>query len=245
MKNISENTELGWAHRWSDEDSTTTFYSDHYMHVRKAKGEDIIKKTRYNGKENGFVHNHKLAPSLGQGKKIIFPDGKIAFVDSVHKQWDKGYYEHVLYYTFTKEGHRSHGGFDYKNINSHCPYVKENIEKSKDIRFEDSTLEEKINIIIENRNKLNLSTIIHINKKDAKLIETINVYDYLPLNIYATKNINDIIKEHENNKEPLLLSDGKTDIQHYKHKNITMISIDGVNNEDVEDLLLFHRHYEK
>jgi len=246
MENISGNTEFGWAHKWTESDgSRNTFYSDHYNKVRKSKGEDIINDTHYNGKENGFIHNHELSTSLGQGKKIIFPDGKIAFVDSVYKHWDKGYYLYLLYYIITEKGDRSHGGFFYKNISSHCPNIIKYIDENKNVRFEDSTIDEKLNIIIENRKKLNLPTIIHINEKDSKLVKTHKIYDYLPLNIWSSININNIIKQYKLSKEPLFLSDAKIDIQHKKHKNLIMIDILGLNQTEKEDIIYLHRNFEK
>jgi hypothetical protein len=205
---------FGSAIEISDDNGITTFYIDHYMKVRRALGDDIIKKSRYNGEQNGFVKNHELAPTLGQGKKIIFPDGKIRFVDSVYKHWDMGYYYMILYYDFTDRGQRSHGTLYYKNENSHRDYVLEFISEREDVMFLDSSIDEKINIIVENRKKLNKHTIIHINELDAKNIDTIDIDNdfHIKNNL---KTIDMIIQEHIDNDKVLLLSGDMNKISKY------------------------------
>lgn len=220
-----------------DENSTFSYNHDLVNRIRTAKGEDEVKKHRFNGFENGFDKNHPVALTLGQCKKYI-KDGKTYFVEAAYRHWNRGYYVMLLAYTITDRGHFSHTQLFYENINSHDPNTLEYIEENSNIKLIDSTIQEKIDIIIKNRNELNLPTIIHFNEKDAETIETID--------IESTPNINKLIKEYKKNMKTLFLSGNMeyVEVQHTNFKN-TYIQINGLTEESKNDMIYFYRHYEK
>lgn len=184
---------------WEDEDgSTTWFNTDHYSKIRYVLGKEKVKKARKT--DNNLLPLH-LAPTLGTGKKFIDENGKEQFIQSVHQHEYMGYYICLLYYSFTDKGERSHGTLTYKNISCQYPDFKECFEENKNIQFIDSSLEEKIDIIINKCKKLNLPCIIHINEEDAINISTIDILD-------KNINIDELIKKHKESKEPLLISNG-------------------------------------
>lgn len=151
MKINRKNTNRGWVSEWT-EDGKTQWFNDHYMKVYSYYKDKGFNRHEGLG-ENGKIENHPL-----EGKKIIFPEKhkkgrnrqRDCFVDSVCKHWDKGYYEIILYYSLSetesellctdiiddKMYGRSHGTMFYKNINSHCPDIKEYIKENEDIKFE-------------------------------------------------------------------------------------------------------------
>jgi len=242
MEIIGKNTPFGWCQTWDDEsdNSRNVFYSDHYSKVRKAKGKEAISESYFNSAQNGFIPEHELAPTLGKGKKIVLCDGKTVFVDSVYQHFDKGYYLYLMYYTFTDSGNRSHGGLFYKNISCHSPSILNFIDENKNNVFKDSSIDEKINIIVVNRKKLNLPTIIHINKKDADEYTG----NYKIINIQKNiDTINDTIKKAKENNNVLILSGNITEIPSNKYEDLFFTQIDDI--IDAEDIILFHRNYEK
>jgi hypothetical protein len=232
-----KNTKFGRCTIERDKDSYFYYNHDLVNEIRKAKGENEVKKHRFNGFENGFDRNHTVALTLGSGKKYI-KDGKTYFVEAAYRHWNRGYYVMLLTYTITDDGHFSHSNLYYENINSHDPDTLEYIQENSKIELLDSTIQEKIDIIIKNRNKLNLPTIIHFNEKDARTINTID--------IESTPNINELIKEHKKNLKPLFLSGNMEyiEVQHTNFKN-TYIHINGLTEESTNDMLYFYRHYEK
>ena len=223
-----------------EKDNESTFYYNHDLvyRIRKTKGEDEVNKHRFNGVESGFDKNSDVALTLGSGKKYVNEDGKIYFVEAAYRHWDRGYYFMLLTYSITDNGHFSHSNLFYKNINSHDPQTLEYIQENNKIELINSTIQEKLDIIISNRRKLDLFTIIHINEKDAKTIETVD--------IETTSNINELIKEHKENKKTLFLSGNMEyiEVQHPNFKN-TYIQINGLTDESKKDMLYFYRHYEK
>jgi len=231
------NTKFGRCAIERDKDSYFFYNYDLVSEIRKAKGENEVKKHRFNGFENGFDREHKAALTLGSGKKYV-ENNKTYFVEAAYRHWNRGYYVMLLTYTITDNGHFSHSNMYYENINSHDPDTLKYIEENSKIELINSTIQEKIDIIIKNRNKLNLPTIIHFNKKDAETIDTVD--------IESTPNINELIAEHKLNMEPLFLSGNMeyVEIQHTNFKN-TYIHINDLSEESKDDMIYFYRHYEK
>ena len=54
-----------------DKDSYFYYNYDLVNRIRKAKGEDEVKKHRFNGFENGFDRNSEIALTLGSGMKYF------------------------------------------------------------------------------------------------------------------------------------------------------------------------------
>jgi len=221
-----------------DDGSYFSFNHDLANAIRKIKGKEEVNKHRFNGDENGFDIKNPLALTLGNGKKLIYPDGKVYFVEAAYRHWNRGYYTMLLAYTITEQGHRSHTQIFFENINSNDPNTIQYIKEREDIKVIDSNIQEKIDIIIKNRTILNKPTIIHFNIKDAKTIKTIDVE--------STPNINELIQKHKDSKIPLFLSGNMeyVEVQHTNFKN-THIQINGLTEESKNDMIYFYRHYEK
>ena len=232
-------TKLGRCSITREEDgSFTSFNHDHYRKVRRAKTDKEIKDALYNGHENGFIRDDtEYAPTMGTGKKYVL-NGETYYIQAAHKHWQRGYYIMLLTYTIMDNGHFSHATVWKENINSKEEEVIKSVEEYKDVVFEESSLQEKIDIIISNRKKLNLPTIIHINRFDAENIETIDVT--------KSENIQDLIKKHVDSKEPLLLSGGMSWVEvEYTNFNMDVISVEGEIYKAYDDIIYFHRSYEE
>jgi len=191
---------------------TSHFYSDHYRKIRVAKGETELKKHSYNPSKDGLIENHYLAPSFGHGKKFIDDDGKYIYIQGVYRHWDRGYYDVLLTYSITDNGKLSHGTRFYENINSSINYVQKYVDENKHLVFIDSTLKEKLDIMISNRKLLELDNIYHINSIDLDDIETIDIPTH--------PDINSLIAEHKKNLKPLFLSGGLSWVM-YKYPNFS------------------------
>ena len=201
-----------------------TYFPDHYRKV--------YNKLSHKREFNGFLPDHELAPTLGSGKKVIFPDFKKVYIDSVYKHWSIGYYYTVLYYTFTEKGQRSHGSF-HININSVDPIINE--LSKENLMFVDSTLQEKLDIIIEKRKEQKLPLIIHINSKDAKNMKTFNVENV---------NINDLVEYYKYKDEVVFISGGTKLFKCDKFDGIYYIELEGLKREYYNDISFFSRNYE-
>ena len=174
---------------------------------------------------------------MGTGKKYIL-DGVTHYVQATHKHYQRGYYIMLLTYTIMDNGHLSHGNLIIENINSKDSIIIESSAENKNIVFEDSSLQEKLNIIIENRKKSKLSCIIHVNKFDAKNIKTID--------ITKTKNINNLIEKYKKSKEPLLLSGGMSWVEkQYTNFKTSVIHLDDLEVVSYNEMMYIHRSFEE
>jgi len=223
-----------------EDGSFSSFNHDLYHKIRRKIGEDKINDTHFNGHQKGFVADHELATTVGKGMKYIDPDdGTTHYIQAIYKHWNRGYYLLALTYTITKDGGKSHGNKFLVNINSVDEDIIEYVEENKDLVFLESTLQEKLDIIISKRKKLNLPTIIHLNRFDAKDIDTIDITD-------KSINIKELLNKHRENKEPLLLSGGMSWVtQHYTNFDMEVIKLEGFNDEDYSDILYLHRDFEE
>jgi len=130
----------GLCQEWDDEFGNNKFYSDHYSKVRRYYDSHEL----YDYSKNNFeLDDHELV-----GKKFKV-DGVEKTVQSVHKQWHKGFYLCILYYTLceteseflcteTIDGKmygRSHGTLWIENISCHDLTITESIKENKNIVF--------------------------------------------------------------------------------------------------------------
>ena len=114
----TQNTQNGVMWEWDEKDgSHNQFFPSLYLKILHERNIDLNKDTR--------IKNHELI-----GKKILV-NGEERWVDTVHKHWDIGYYVVVLYYRIMENGGHSHGSFFYENINSHSPFVLDEIKKNQ------------------------------------------------------------------------------------------------------------------
>ena len=205
-----------------------------YHKIRKLRNEP---DKYFNGSKRGFDQHHYLAPTFGQGKKVIYPDGSVRYIQAVHRHWDRGYYEFLLTYSIMDNGHFSHSNIFYKNINSHSGDIKKYTSENDDLIIENSTIQDKLNIIINNRKQLDIPTIIHINRFDAEDINTVDVF--MP-------GINNIIKTHIKTKTPLILSGGMKWVE-VQHTNFSMehIFVKNIETKHCTDILYIHRNFEE
>ena len=216
---------------FTDSESTTTFYPDHYRKVMAVR--EIKNNTK------GFLPDSEYAKTVGSGKKFM-KNGKYYYVQAAHKHWYFGYYIMLLTYNIMENGHFSHSNTFIENINSFDETITESIEKNSNIVFEDSTLQEKLDIIISNRKKKNLPAVIHLNKFDAADIETVD--------ITTTPNINELIETHKLSKEPLLLSGGMSwENKQFTNFAMDVIHLDGISEDTYKDLdiIYLHRSFEQ
>ncbi len=134
------NDVYGHCQEWNNEFGNNKFYSDHYSTVRKYYKEHEL----YDYSKNNIkLEDHKLI-----GKKFK-DDGVEKTIQSVHKQWHKGFYLVILYYTLTetkskmlcteviddKMYGRSHGTRMIENISCHDLTILENINDNKNMIF--------------------------------------------------------------------------------------------------------------
>jgi len=232
-------TRFGKCSIQRDEDgSFSSFNHDLYHKIRRVISDNKINDTHFNGHQKGFVQKHELAPTFGKGMKFI-EDGKTKYIQAIYKHWNRGYYLLALTYTITENGNKSHGNKFIENINSVDEGIIEYVEENKNIVLLESTLQEKLDIIISKRRKLDLPTIIHINRFDAKDIDTIDITD-------KSINIKELLNKHRENKEPLLLSGGMSWVtQKYTNFDMEVIKLEGFDDEDYSDLLYMHRDFEE
>ena len=117
---------------WEKDGVKTIFDNNLYRKIRKIRENFENSLSDDDNLYNQKIENHEYTDF-----KIMFPNrnDKAYFVDSVYKQWDKGYYLLVLYYTLTERGDKSHGTFFWKNINSQCPFIKSYINENIGIKF--------------------------------------------------------------------------------------------------------------
>ena len=232
-------TKLGRCSVEYTEDGTfSSFNHDHYRKVMRAKGEEEINKHRFNAGENGFMKESHYAKTMGSGMKYQ-KNGQTYFVQAVHKHWLRGYYIMLLSYNIMDNGHTSHSTLWIENINSKNEDVLESIEEHKDIVFEESSIQEKLDIMITNREKSDLPCVIHINRFDAPSIETVDITTH--------PDINGLIEKHKLSKEPLLLSGGMSWVEmQYTNFAMDVIDLKGIHEETYNDLdmLFIHRSFE-
>ena len=223
-----------------EEDGTfSSFNHDLYHKIRRKISDDKINDTHFNGHQKGFIPKHEFAPTIGQGMKYVDSDGKTHYIQAMYKHWNRGYYLLALTYTIMNDGNRSHGNIFLKNINSVDEGIIEYTDENKDLVLIESTLQEKLDIIISNRKETNLPCIIHLNKFDAENIDTIDITD-------KSINIKDLLKKHRENKEPLLLSGGMSwTTQKYTNFDMEVIKLEGFEDNDYSDILYFHRDFEE
>ena len=217
-----------------EDGSFSSFNHDLYSKIRRIRGD----KDYFNSAENGFIRDSEFAPTFGTGKKYV-KDGKTYYIQSAHKHWLRGYYIMLLSYNIMDNGHFSHATIWKENINSKNEDVIESVKEHQYLDLMESSLQEKIDVIISNRTKLGLATIIHINRFDAENIETIDV---------STPGINDIIRKHLKSKEPLLISGGMSWVEmEYTNFKMDVIDIKYLEKDlySYMDIIYFHRNFEK
>lgn len=113
-------------------DNGVNFDHNHYMNIyslRKNRGEELGHTIEVKEMENYLVKEN--TPIYDSVKN------RYVYIQSVHKQWDRGWYYTIVYYTFYKnpkgEIDKSHGTMWIRNVSCHndiiVKSIKENTER--------------------------------------------------------------------------------------------------------------------
>lgn len=110
-------------------DNGVNFDQDHYMtiyNLRKNKGEDLKHSFEVTEMEDFQVAEN--TPIYDKVKE------RYVYIQSVHKQWHRGWYYTIVYYNFYKkyngELDKSHGTMYIRNISCHNDIILESIKEN-------------------------------------------------------------------------------------------------------------------